>query len=141
MNVEIFGKKIEVAVSEQGVFHDKETKQIFANTLKGLKKKLIDANTVRAAVPVEKEDGSKQGLVINYDGSMYTVKWQNGKTTLEYSSSLRKPTTLQQRQKLAELEAAQEAAQEVADSTYAAFEDFESELSVHEDLLKTFHRR
>lgn len=113
MFVKIYGKQVEVGVSDGGTFFDAETKTISAKSLKGLEKKLRTAHTPHPGVPVENATTRKQGMVTGRTGrkwnSTYTVRWEDGVISQENAWRLRRPTTEAQRAEMARLEAIQTA--------------------------------
>lgn len=137
--VTVANKRIPVAVSEGGVFHDMSGKHS-ATTLKGLEQRMNKVNQIKGAVPIEKDDGSKQGIVVSYDSdyNRYRVKWDNGKSGYAYSNNLRRRTTAEERQHLADLETASNAAEQAAEDAYKAMDDYHASLDVSQLLKDVF---
>ena len=137
--VTVQDKKIPVEVSEGGVFHDRSGK-FTATTLKGLEQTMNRVHQVKGAVPVEKDDGSKQGVVTGYDPdyNRYRVKWDTGRHGYAYVSDLRRRTSPEERQHLADLEAAQEAAEKASEDAYQAVDDYHASLDVSQLLNEVF---
>lgn len=144
MQVTVHGEKIEVLVSESGMFHDKGMKN-YSKTLKGLEKKLNENPTIaKNAPPIRVENISThlQGRVTgrssaNYYYS-YRVRWDNGKTSVLRATSLRKPTTQEQRDQIEQLKTARDAAEEVLNAAEEALEDFENQFEVFQELKDRF---
>lgn len=144
MFVTVFGKKIEVAVSDGGTFHDVDTKTISAKTLKGLEKKLREANIPRGNVPVEHTTG-KQGVatgsITNHRWNIkYNVKWNDGTISQEYGYSLTIPRTEEQRQKQEQLKAASDAAGTAAHRANSDLSEFERQFNISNVLAAAFPR-
>lgn len=99
MKVKINGKDIEIAVSEGGMFHDAATSTTSATTLKGLIKKLRAQSIPVSGIPVIRARDSLTGVVIGrvkskgWRKNYFTVNLTGGGVTEEYSSSLHKPKT------------------------------------------------
>lgn len=137
--VTVQNKKIPVEVSDGGVFHDK-TGKFTATTLKGLEQRMSKVHQVKGAVPVEKDDGSRQGTVVSYDPeyNRYRIKWESGKTGYTYAGNLRRRTSPEERQHMVDLEAASTAAEEANDAAYRAIEDYTASLDISELLKEVF---
>lgn len=109
MHVTVKGKKVEVAVSEGGMFHDVATKTISATTLKGLEKKMRTAIIPKTGVPIERVGVYTPGVVLSrvaskgWRKSQFVVRWADGSTTEESGYSLGAATTKEQREEIKRL--------------------------------------
>lgn len=111
--IKIAGQKIEVCVSDGGMFYDKATKLVSSKTLEGLRKKLIKERIpAGGGVPVENWTTGQQGMCIGRPAGRgwrhrcyWRVRWQDGSVTEEYGNSLVPPSTPELRAEKVRLEA------------------------------------
>lgn len=122
------GKEFEVEVSAGGMFYDKDTKNVSAKTLDGLKKKLEELHGPKGGVPVEKWLTGKRGIVIGrvkskgWRRSYVNVRWADGKVTEEWPNSLCPPISPEvraEKEKLGKLEDKAKEAWEAASQAVA----------------------
>lgn len=119
MLVKIGQKNIEVEVSDGGVFHDKETKTISSNTLKGLIKKIKAAKFPKSSVPVEFISTGNKGTIIGrvsqkgWKRHNFTVKMDDGDMIETSSYDMGKIATSDEKANLEMLKSKTAEAQEV----------------------------
>lgn len=147
MHLIIKGVRVEVEVSNTGMFYDKPFMKQHARTLKGLEKKLNQGSipTVPTPIIVEHIETLRQGRVVGKGSAKwsksYKVRWNDtGKTSVICESSLRKPMTPDQREQLKALEVAYNIADDIRDNAFQAYDDMDTEFSVNSELRAAFQR-
>ncbi len=109
MLVTVNGSKVEVGVSEGGVFFDVATKNITATTLKALTKKLQEAAIPKGGIAVQNRSG-KKGTVTGRVKSKgwrrryFTVNWEDGTHSDDGGYELVRAATPEETAKMEELE-------------------------------------
>jgi hypothetical protein len=140
LKVNVNGKEIEVIVLNDGIFTDK-TRLYSATTLKGLQRSMEKKDSIEGNVPIETVTG-KLGTVIafNPNTNTYKVKWDNGKTTYEYSNRLRIRTDGAAAIQLSELQKAIDTAESNLDQANDDLDDYEESLKAGKILTAVFHK-
>lgn len=147
MYLTIKGVRVEVEVSDTGMFYDKPFMKQHSRTLKGLEKKLNQGNNpaITSPIIVEHTETLRQGRVVGKGSAKwsksYKVRWNDtGKTSVICESSLRKPMTPDQREQLKALEVAFNTADDIRDNAFLAFDEMDTEFSVNSELRVAFPR-
>lgn len=142
MHVKVFNDNIEVEVSKEGMFFDVATRKFSSRTLTGLQKKIREAYTPKGNVTVERKDNHKIGTAISRTGtrwsSQYVVNWSDGSRTTEKDWELRKPTTEEDRKKIAAAKEAIDVAEAALQTAQNVLEELEDKFDVEDDLDKHF---
>jgi hypothetical protein len=120
MHVKVFGEKIEIEVSDGGIFYDKETKTISASTMKNLQKKLVIAKAKnQKETPVSDYHGRKgkvlgrvTGVTSRWRKRYFRVQWEDGTTSEDSGGGLRRIITEDEAKELQRLQAEYNAAQQ-----------------------------
>lgn len=144
MHIIVNNQRIEIEVSDSGVFYDKPFMKYHANTLNGLKNKIEAGEAPKERIPVIIEHSSslRRGTVIGKGKAQYNrsfkIRWEDGKRSVVDISFLRKPTTPIQRVKLIELAEKAAEAEDASTIAQSAFDDYEDQFQVSQDLKQAF---
>lgn len=148
MHVTVSGKRIEVGVTDSGMFHDKPFMYQHAKTLKGLEKKLREADVVPPPAPIFVEHISTHriGRVVGSGRARYSrsyrVKWNdNDKTTVVAEAYLHLPMTFEQRLHYKTLENAVGVTEDAYNNAQIAFENVETKFDVGNQLRTHFPQK